>query len=366
MLVYSENINKFLTRLRKHTREILKTEAGIDVRKTRIAYQGYLYPINIVCFERENVLGYYDPSSYQIGINKKLIYTAKTKIIKDILRHEIAHFIVHLEHGVTAQAHGEEFKEICKRYGWDKSVSKATIDVNLANEKLEGDLDSEKVISRVKKLLQLASSDNSHEAELATLKANQLLLKHNIAQINSSDDEEVFVKQVLGTKKSSTKHQTIYELLKHFHVAPVFNYTKGQVYLEVTGSKTSVEIAEYVATYLDEQLEEMWKETRKNNPDLKGIKARNSFFRGVATGYNEKIIKTKNEFNSDERKALVKVEQKLSENIKLVYGKTSARYSSAGNDSTASALGREAGKNLSIHKGIKNGKKPGLLSFFRS
>ena len=213
------------------------------------------------------------------------------------------------------------------------------------------------MLERLKKLLALTSSDNPHERELATLKANQLLLEHNLDMTRQvhPEDETVYVKRVLEATRKQTKHVSIYEILKTFYVSPVFNHGRGIFYLEVIGDKTTVELAEYVAHFLDHQLEVMWKEAKKNNPTFKNIAAKNSFFRGVAKGYVEKIESQKKQAAQSFELALI--EKNLAKQMKMVYSRIGHSSMNSGSlHSGANAAGIESGRNLSIKPGISSGK----------
>ena len=143
-----------------------------------------------------------------------------------------------------------------------KEISSATIELSEGpNEDAFGD---DKIFHKVKKLFQLASSDNSHEAELATIKANNLLRKYHLSpdRILKHDQETVLL-SVLHGKKVTPKHEAIYEILKEFLVAPVFNYQRGSFQLEVVGERTNVLTADYVANFLDHQLETLYLEEKE-------------------------------------------------------------------------------------------------------
>ena len=176
------------------------------------------------------------------------------------------------------------------------------------------------------------------------------------------EDEIVFVKRVLEASRKQTKHVAIYEILKTFFVSPVFNHGRGIFYLEVIGDKTSVELADYVAHFLDHELEVMWKEARKNNPSFKTIAARNSFFRGVSKGYVEKIENQKKK--SAQSFELALIEKNLASQLKTVYSRIGHSSMSAGSHHHgANAAGIESGRNLSIKPGVSNkGQKTLLLS----
>jgi hypothetical protein len=361
MFLYSNTIKAFISRVREDVREIVNSEMKMQMDRSRVFYKGVFYPLNIVVFEDNSRLGYFDSRTYELGLSKKLMYQAKASVLKNIIRHELAHFIAFIIHGPHVM-HGDEFKNVCRSYGWDQEVERAYGNVAFENEKIEGDLKTEKLLERLKKLLALTSSDNPHERELATLKANQLLLEHNLDMTRQThaEDETVYVKRVLEATRKQTKHVVIYEILKTFFVSPVFNHGRGIFYLEVIGDKTSVELAEYVAHFLDIELEMMWKEAKKKNPTFKNIAAKNSFLRGVSKGYVEKIESQKKK--SAQSFELALIEKNLSAQLKTVYSRIGHASMSGGtHHQGANAAGIESGRNLSIKPGISNKSSKTLL-----
>ncbi len=357
MLVYSKSTLSFISLLKKYVREILRDEVGVKVFINRFEYGGFLYPFHVVVFEKRNTMGTFDHHTYQIGINKNLMYSAKTEVIKNILRHELAHYFAFLETGEGIYPHGKEFRDICKKFGWDEEIYSAVGNLDLMNEKIEGDFPSENVIAKVKKLLSLAKSSNIHEAELATLKANKIILQHNLKRLGEEDDDTTYLKRVLSGKRNNGKYRAIYEILRSFMVQPVFNYGKGIFYLEVIGERENVEMAEYVASFLDFELELLWQNQRG---DHRGVNAKNSFMKGVSESFVEKLSRDKNEHYS--KAALVKMDKALQKRVKLAYPRLSGVPSQGrGVSQEARTLGKEAGKGLSIRKGLGNGRKKGLF-----
>jgi hypothetical protein len=365
MQIYSNTLQTFTKRLLIDLKDIISNEVGLTVRKSRFEYDRMLYPLSIVCFEHQTKLGFFDHKILQIGINKNLMYTTKRKILKDILRHEFAHYLTYIQHGADLPPHGKRFKETCTNLGWENSVSKASINLEFENSKLEGDLKSEKIIEKIKKLMKLASSDNHHEAELATLKANQLLLKYNLENVHEDTEMTSHLCHVLSGKRVSGKHHAIYEILTTFFVSPIFNYGKGHYYLDIVGEKTNVTLAEYVAHYLDRELETIWKNYQHSHDKLKGLAAKNAFFKGLAQGYIQKIKKSQDD--SMGTNELIKVKFDLEKRVELAFPRLSSVKRSTSNlHSHSKNLGKEAGKKLSINPAISNKKKSarGLLSFF--
>lgn len=352
MFLYSETIKVFIARMREEVRSIVNNEMNLKMDRSRILYKNMLYPLNVVVFEDNSRLGYFDSRTYELGISKKLMYSAHPEVIKNVIRHELAHFMCYLFHGSNVM-HGKEFHDVCEMYGWSDEVKAAYSNLEIENHKIEGDLKTERLLEKLKKLLALSSSDNPHERELATLKANELLLNHNLdlSKANDSDDT-VYVKRVLEASRKQTKHLAIYEILKTFYVSPVFNHGRGVFYLEVIGDKTSVELSDYVAKFLDFELEQMWKVTKKNNPDFKTIAAKNSFFRGVAKGYVQKLEEQKNKHSQSTD--LILIEKNLQKKLHTVYSRLGHSHSSGKNHSGANSAGIESGKSLSIRPGINN------------
>jgi hypothetical protein len=364
MFLHSKTISAFIARVRLDVREIVNNEMKLQMDRSRIFYKGIFYPLNIVVFEDNSRLGYFDSRSYELGISKNLMMNAKDQVLKNIIRHELAHFMCYLLMGPRV-VHGEEFHTVCRSFGWGPEIYGAYANLEIENNKFNEvsleNLKSQKLLSKMKKLLALASSDNIHEKELATLKANQLLLEHNLdlSRENSSgndenNDETICVIRVLSATRKSAKHVAIYEILKTFFVSPVFNHGRGIFYLEVIGDQTSVELADYVAHFLDHELDVIWKETQKEHPELKGKSSKNSFFNGVAKGYVEKIEKQKS--TQVAGLELVLVEKNIQRHLNIVYPRIGHASLTGGiHHSEAHNAGKIKGGNLSIKPALNSG-----------
>ncbi len=347
MIVYDNTTLAFIQKAEQMLREILK-DAGLTVRRSRFLWKNYLYPIHVVVFEGKE-WGHFNAPYFQIGLNRRLIWSAKDSVVRDILRHELAHYFTLLEFG-EVPSHGKEFHEMCARFGFPESVSAATMNLEVENLSKEGDLHSERVLEKVKKLLSLASSANVHEAEIATLKANALLLRHNLDYVDA--EVTLYLDRLLVRKRKDDKLTAIYEILRHFIVRPVISMGKGTVCLEVTGTKTNVTLARYVAEFLDRELDHQWDLARTEH-DLSGLRAKNSFYLGMARGFDEKMKGVKKEFSADDQKALVKVEENLEAQIRVIYRRLGTVTSGRQTDGFASEVGQEKGRKLSIRHGIE-------------
>ncbi len=363
MLVYSRNIRFFIQRLHTIADKILVREIGIDTgRKAgRFLLGDYYYSFSIAIFQGSSQLGYFNSSLFELGINHSLMYSAKDDVIANILRHEIAHMMVYIrqEYGPgneeTESAHGNAFRNFCAEQNWGEDVFRAQATVESMNSRAADDQKAEKMIGKVKKLLRLAESSNSHEAELATVKANTILLQYNLSIASGNlenDDHCCYVKRVLSVKRSNAKFKAICQILTMFYVSPVSHGGGGTTYLEVVGSLANVEIAEYIAGFLDTKLDQLWQETRKAHPKLKGLAAKNSFFRGVAQGYIGKMKQLKDNLPTADHRAIMVVENQLEQMKTLAYSSLRSSSSSYRHDHESNTLGKAAGSQLTINKSV--------------
>jgi hypothetical protein len=348
MFIYDSTSIAFIHKCETFLREIL-TEANIKVRTTRFEFNRYLYPINVVVFEGDE-WGHFNASYLQIALNRKLIYLAKDSVVRDVLRHELAHYLTYITYG-EVKPHGPEFHSLCDRLGFAKDVAAATMNLQESNLSKENDPESDRIMEKVKKLFALAQSSNAHEAELATLKANELLLRHNIDYVKNAQGP-IYLDRLLMRKRKDTKLSSIYSILKHFIVKPVISQGKNSCCLEVSGSLTNVKLAGFVANFLDRELELMWEEVRRHH-DLGGLRAKNSFFHGVAEGFDQKMKAAKMNFSEEDRKALIVVENKLDFDTQMIYKRLTNSRSSQETDHQARGVGVEKGLHLTIRNAVE-------------
>lgn len=347
MLIYSQKTLNFIANIKSIIKTILSQEVGLKVGRERFYDQAQRasYPIQLVIYDHKSPLGYFDPNFYELGFHECLM-RGSLEQLRNVIRHEIAHYITFIEQGALIQPHGLEFKTFCQQMGWGDEVSRATLCLEEIFPLQNGESD---IVRKVQKLMALSSSSNAHEAEQAIIKSQQLLLKHNLTAKDLKEDEEAaFLKRVLEQKKESAKMRAISKILSTFLVSTVFRKGKGMVCLEILGSRVNVEIAEYVADVLNRELDLLWKETK-----LKGAVAKNSFFLGVAKGYCQKIEALKKTYDASIRQGVMVLEKKLTDAKALVYPRLSLRQTRANYCPESATLGEKAGRGLNIHPGLK-------------
>ncbi len=334
-ILYSKTILTFLKKIKRLAQEILTKEMSLSVGRSRFHVGAVSYPLHFTAFDHPSRLGYFQHDLYEIGINK-LFLLEEDGAIKDLLRHELAHYMTFIEHGPEILPHGKEFREICKKYGWPTEIARAQVP-------LEKAIKNKHIVDKVRKLLSLAESPEPKEAEAATLKAQELLAKYNVKF--HEEDDPIHVLRVLQKKRGSAKLQAIASILRLFFVYPIFNHGKGVLYLEILGDPLNIEVAEYVAHFLDHHFELLWEEAKKEDPRLKGTIAKNSFFRGIAEGYEKRALPTS--------QALIHIEKSLA----LIYPHLTSKKVSYHHLEAAANRGREKGKGLKIREGLKEAAK---------
>jgi Protein of unknown function (DUF2786) len=366
MIVYSKKIIQFLNEIKLSLKNILRSELHLRVSGERFYNQNHTasYPMNVVIYNNKSMLGYYDPNFYELGFHECLMHTKK-EYLHNIIRHELAHYLCCISFGKNIQSHGREFKLFCQQNNWGEEVSKATI--CLVGESEVFVVEESAVLRKVQKLMALAESSNKNEAEQAMIKSQQLLLKYNLESqyLNGQDNEKIFLKRILKQKKLDAKLRSIAKILETFFVNVVFNRTGGCIYLEILGTSVNIEIAEYVATYLQNELDVLWDQAQQR-ANLKGMIAKNSFFIGISIGYCNKINALKREYSNEISNSLMILEKKLIDAKAMVYRRLSKARSSGSYCEESSAVGEFMGRKLNINTGINNGSKKSdaLLPFF--
>lgn len=342
--IHSRTIDVFLTRVRAYVKDIMLSEMNINFKKTRYEFKNSYYPLHFYVFEDYKYLGLFEPNLHRIGLHKQLFFYQDEKILKDTLRHELAHLYHFLTEPRTyhQHKHGKNYHDICKKFGWGESVCKALVQTNdIVN------FQNEKILSKIKKLMALTTSFNVYESELATAKANELLIKHNLTFFDRKDHDEdyIFVKRILSGKVICAKQTAIIAILQKFLVIPVINRKNDRTfYIEVTGRKVNVELAHYMADYLDIEFDRLWKEALKKHMGVK----KSSFMTGLGEGYLEKI-KLRSATYSEQ---LQLIDTHLEDQLKFAYPSLQKVYAQRKFCSRSKKLGTQIGRNIRLRPAI--------------
>lgn len=353
MRLYSKKIIQFASDIQNIIKVVLSQELKLKVGTSRFydRTRRVSYPIHVVIYNHKSMLGYFDPAFYELGFHECLMHSSREQL-GHVVRHELAHYITFIEQGVSVLPHGTEFKALCARMGWGEAVSRATLCLDAPQDQTSAP-EERGIFRKVQKLMALASSSNVHEAEQAMLKSQELLLKYNLESqyMGPEGDETIVLKRILKQPKMDAKIHAVAKILETFFVSTVYHRSAGCIHLEIMGSEANVEIADYVACVLQQELDRLWDQAQQRT-SVRGLTAKNSFFTGLAKGYCDKVQALKRNYPQAVTQALLVLDKQLVDAKKQIYPRLSSARSRAGHCQTASALGEQMGKQLSINPAL--------------
>ncbi|MES2121247.1 MAG: SprT-like domain-containing protein [Chlamydiota bacterium] len=362
MFVYSPKIIRFIQEIKSAIRVILSQEMRLKVVGERFYDRRHKasYPIVAVIYNNKSMLGYFDPEFYELGFHERLMHASKEQL-HEVIRHELAHYLTFILHGPGIQPHGPEFRALCAQMGWGEGVYRAS--TCLESGEPHSPPEENSVLRKVQKLMALATSSNENEAQQAMIRSRQLLLKHNIEFAYTGEEEKMVLKRIMKQKKENAKMRSIAVILETFFVTTIYRRTEEAIYLEILGNASNVEIAEYVADFLERELELQWL-IAKREARLKGVTAKNSFFLGLAKGYCNQIQALKREYPADTVNAVMVIEKQLEGAKAMVYKRLSSSRSHGSHCQKSANLGERAGKELRINPAIQktSNKSPALIT----
>ena len=321
-----------------------------------------LKPPVITISDMKSCLGQWHEANHEIRISRNLIYNARWDSICEVFTHEVAHQLAStLPQSLFETSHGPTFRACCQIIGANPEASgtfKTLEDRIWKNE-------NDKIMVKVKKLMSLAESGNSYEAEAAAAKAGELITRYNL-DIIEEDRERGFESIIItepALKVSQAESMTVGILSQYYFVRPIWVYVympkkgKSGKTLEISGTPANIKIAEYVFHYVLQYAESNWYKYKKEHPECR---SRSGFMTGVVSGFREKLKK-----QQEETIAARQREKAMGKNLVLIDDKnlteyfnnkhpdivtTSKHYQSRSRDAFDS--GKKRGKGLTISKTI--------------
>lgn len=347
---HSEEISIFTKNLYRLSIDILDNTFHLRVRRKSFFQNGYFYPISIMCFQGRDA-GFFDPRSLTIGVNEKLLSTSE-KTLKEVLTHEFLHYLCFIKYEeifASLQPHGKEFQELGKSFGLGSEILSAHMELK-TDEEVKN---KNRLKLKVQKLMSLSQSSNAHEAKLALLKANELILKHQLTLSDPAQTTKYYSKCIYSSKKSSALIRSLSTLLNLFMLKTIIWHKKGGVELLAFGSLESLELADYLLETIVNYIEVGFKEKKKSH-NLKGLKAKNQYIYGLTEGFIKKQKLSEEGLPSEEKALIINLREELEKNFYFAYPNSSRTYSQSDFDRKSYNLGKQDGKNLNINLPIKN------------
>ena len=237
-------------------------------------------------------LGAWDAQTRTLSISRQLVLGRSWPVVREVLKHEIAHQFVDEVLGARGEgAHGPAFEGVCRQHGFDASATGVPdIDPGTVGPP------PSPVLRRIARLLALADSPNVHEAEAAMKAAQRLMLHHNIDAAVAAAREGFTFRHVGAPngRVPAAQHVLAGILSRHFFVeviwVPTYSALDGRSgrVLELCGTPSNLDVAAYVHGFLIETAERLWSEHRRAR-GLTGNSERRRFQLGVMMGFDEKL-----------------------------------------------------------------------------
>ena len=214
----------------------------------------------------------------------------------------------------------------------------------------------ERLLDKVKNLLQLSQSDNQAEAELAAQRANELLTKYNLSMQDVMKDRS-YMKQTIdsGSMRDNKLDDYALAIINQYFFVKVVT-SPGSVKwkrtrrIHIMGTKSNVEIAIYTYVFIRTKFNILWLQYKKENG--LGQSSKNSYLYGLYKGLWDKLYETRQHVQQET--GLVVVNDKdLSNFVNQEFGRLkSGSITHSTRDSRATSAGYTAGNNMTINKGV--------------
>lgn len=317
-------------------------------------FRGQLRPPAFRFVDGAGKLGTWNGEAREITFARSLLRDHGWGVLVEVLKHEAAHqYVDEVLRISDEQSHGPTFRKVCEERGFDGRAA----GVPEAREQSP-------ILDRIAKLLALAESPNVHEAQAAMSAAQRLMLKYNIDVI-SARTQGAYTYRHLGTPTGRTfAHQRMLaHILADFFFVDIIwvSVWRPQVgkygsVLEVCGTLENVELAAYVHAFLSHTAERLWREHKRRN-GIRSDGGRQSFVTGVMSGFREKL---EQEREKNAAAGLVWVGDPAREQyfrkrhprIRFTHHRPSYRPHDFNR-------GREAGRNIVLHRGVQAGSSGG-------
>jgi hypothetical protein len=309
-------------------------------------------------------LGRWNGADRVIELSPKLLTDHGWGTLVEVLKHEMAHQFVSEVLGVLDETdHGPVYRKVCEERGIDGRAAGVP--------EASGAPHREQVLERIQKLLALAQSQNEHEAQAAMSAAQRLMLKYNIENVLKGGAHAYGFRHLGAPSGRIHESQRILAtILNDFFFVeviwvPVYRPLEGKrgSVLEVCGTRENLELAEYVHDFLTQTAERLWREYRKRSGTTTG-KHHLAYLSGVMFGFREKLI---SERRKNENEGLVWVgDGELHQFFRGRHRHIRWSRSLSKRRSAAHFEGREAGRGIVLHRGIRAGAADGPPRLLRA
>jgi hypothetical protein len=313
-------------------------------------------------------LGEWSRAQRTIAISRRLVVQQPWGVVREVLKHEMAHQFVDEVLGIHDQtAHGPAFARVCEAHGIDARAAGAPpAGAPGADADGEAAAPLAAVARRIARLLALAESPNVHEAAAAMNEARRLMLLHNIdpAPEDGGRDGEgargYRFRHVGAIKARNDVAEKVLAgiLSRHFFVSVIWvpayvplEGRRGRV-LELCGSAANLDVAVFVYEFLIGTGERLWRD-HKRATGTRSDRERRRYIAGVMMGFEEKLDAGARE--SRREGLIVHADAQREAYLRRRYPRRSSRGGAAIERTQAYEQGRAAGRRIELARPVGSG-----------
>lgn len=317
-------------------------------------------------------LGSWNRELRQISLSLNHVLQDSWMAVMETLRHEMAHqYVDEILGGHDSAPHGPAFLQACQRLRVSPQASGKGGEVTPASagEGLAGD---DPIRDKISKLLSLASSSNEHEAQLAMEKARQFLLKYNLSLHELDTGRRPYGVRQLGRPRSRIQRyeNAIASLLRDFFFVEVIwdrGYDpickKRGSFLAMHGTKLNLDMAEYVAVFLERLLPQLWCAHQKAS-GIRSNAGRLHYYWGVIVGFSEKL-RGQTELLAREHALVWKRDPELSLFYRYIHPRTTARSTTSVRIHHSFEQGVHDGREVRLNRPIAEARTGGIRGLLK-
>jgi len=250
--------------------------------------------------DSRSTLGLWEPAARTISISSVLIGECSWDTVINVLKHEMAHQYVHEIMGRGMELpHGPAFEAACEKLGVPYPFNTGAGDspkIFTDADQHSPDLEYDKRVAKVRKMLSLAGSANRHEAAVAMSKANSFIRRYNLERLDKANEGTQYRYTIknTGRKRLHVIERRIAGILMDFFYvdvvyAELFDAGKAESHktIELLGTFENIAFASHVYDFLRQRVELLWDGYRCDS--RAPGKLRKTYILGLLQGFREKL-----------------------------------------------------------------------------
>lgn len=155
-------------------------------------------------------------------------------------------------------------------------------------------MDEEKILTKIEKIMELASRGSTpEERDTAMMSAQKLLDKHNLSMTQVTDRKKGEKNYTSGERMYAPYNITLMEkcvtaLIQKYYSVAIISYRTDIRELVIFGKAHNIKVASYLHPWLMNEFNNRWQEF-KYQEEIKGAKLKDTFVYGIYEGLGDKL-----------------------------------------------------------------------------